>query len=82
MNDILTPYMIHSTLPCRTDTAILFMENTDTGILCRILIAYFTGLVRTSIIHQQYLKVTKSLSKQAIYTTADIRLCLINRYNY
>jgi len=57
----LSPCVFQSEIACRTDAAVGFVKNADTGVLLRIFIGNSAATVRASVVNQQQFKITNRL---------------------
>ena len=72
MNGILSRSGIQPNLPCRSYTFILLMQDAEAGVLTGVTISNPSRIIRASVVNEDYLKISKSLSYNTVQTTSQI----------
>ncbi len=79
---IITGSKLHPRLPGRSQPSVGLMNHADSSIAFSIRITDSPGTVPGTVIHQNNLKLLKSLSQNTIHTPAQIHFHIINRHNH
>ena len=80
--DIFAPCNIKSCIAGIGKTAVFFMNNNYSRILFSVFLAYRRTVVGRTVVDENQFKIRKSLRKDAVNTTAQVRFYVIYGNNY